>query len=421
MGKPIVKLGSALVDQSAFSLANFLINIQLARMLSESDYGLFALAFTIFTLVNIILSSFLIEPMMINGSGNYSGKLTGYLRILVKDFWTKIVPVCSLVIIVIGSLYRDYQIFVLTTVLALGVGPLCFQLLIRRICYLYHRPWISAVGGLTYLLLIGLLSYLGGNCGWLTSLTGLGLMISAAILGSLVMMAFLRSAVQSSVSKIEASFAKEVRKKHLAYGRWAVITAALAWIPGNIYILLLPVFWGYEEAGQLRAVLNLILPVLQIQLAMTPLLLPWLVRQIGSPNFFSKLKKVAGLLMLLPILWTLGLTYFGGSVLDLAYEGKYQVSNLTLGLLGSTTIVSAMVLAVSASIKAHSRPDFLVLGYGLATLLCFAAGLPLMIWYGIQGVVIGMILAAVANLVVLIYQLKRLVKPSSKILQSRAL
>lgn len=420
MQKPILKVGSALVDQGAFSLANFLINIQLARLLPPNEYGLFALAFTIFTLVNIILSSFLVEPMMINGSGTYSTRLGSYLRLLIKDFWKAVVPLCALGILAIGLLYRDPRVLVLVSVLALGVGPLCFQFVVRRICYLYRRPWIAAVGGLVYLLLIIVLTLVGGHYGYLSSLTGLALMIFSAVFGTLAMVVLLRATIEAAVPVEVPSFEKDVRARHLGYGRWAVITAALAWIPGNIYLLLLPVFRNYEDVGLLRAAFNLILPVIQIQLAMTPLLLPWLVRQIEKPDFMVNLRKMAFALIVLPAIWTLGLFLFGGVVLDFAYEGKYHASNLTLGLLGATTIVSAMILALSAAIKAHSQPKLLVRGYSVATALCLTLGVPLMIWQGVQGVIIGMILAATANLIVLFIQLTRLMKSRENTLQSHA-
>jgi O-antigen/teichoic acid export membrane protein len=420
MQKPIFKVGSALVDQGAFSLANFLINIQLARLLPAEEYGLFALAFTIFTLVNIVLSSFLVEPMMIHGSGVYSTQLRSYLRFLIGDFWKVVVPVCALIIFIIGLLYRDSRVLVLVSVLALGVGPLCFQFVIRRICYLYRRPWVAAVGGLVYLGLIVLFTFVGGSYGSLNSLSGLGVMIVSAVFGTLAMMALLRSSSDSEDSVALVSFEKEVRARHLGYGRWAVLTAALSWIPGNIYILLLPVFRDYEEVGLLRAAFNLILPVIQIQLAMTPLLLPWLVRQIEKQDFIMNLRKMAGALIVLPVLWTLGLFFFGRTLLDFVYSGKYQASNQMLGLLGATTIVSAMILALSATIKAHSRPELLVRGYAIATVLCLLVGVPLMIYYGVQGVIVGMILAASANFIVLFFQFVRLTRSSAKAIQSHA-
>ena len=141
---------------------------------------------------------------------------------------------------------------------------------------------------------------------------------------------------------------------------------------------------------------------------MTPLLLPWLVRQIEKPDFLVNLRKMAAILILLPAVWTIGLALFGKPLLEFAYEGKYQTSNLILALLGATTMVSALVLALSAAIKAHSQPKLLVRGYCFATILCLIVGVPLMIWHGILGVVIGMVLAACGNLVVLFFQLTRL-------------
>ena len=408
MKKFFSKLFFALVDQGAFAMANFLVNIQLARLLQPKEYGQFGLAFTIFTLVSVVLSAFLVEPMMINGSSTFAKNLKSYLGFLVRDFWKFVTPICAFLILLIGGIYNEPEIFLLIVVLALGIGPLCFQFFIRRVCYLYRKPWVAAVGGLTYLSLILISTFLVDRVDHLNSQTGLGLMIFSAILGTTVMVMSLRKTLLNSPAESANISSSEVRSVHLKYGRWSVVTSILSWIPANIYILLLPIFWSYEKVGLLRASLNLILPVIQIQLAMTPLLLPWLVRQIHTSTFQLRLRQIGALLILFPTLWTLCLAIFGQALLEFAYDGKYETSSMTLFLLGMTTMVSALVLTLSAAIKAHSEPKLLIRGYSLATLSSLVIGIPLMIWYGVLGVIVGMLIAASVNLLTLFRQFNRL-------------
>ncbi|MCI0561107.1 MAG: hypothetical protein MN733_21690, partial [Nitrososphaera sp.] len=79
----IVAGGFAIVEQALFAGTNFIVNILLARLLSQEDYGAFAIAFSIYLLVGYFHLALLTEPMLVFGAGKYAKKNNTYLALLI--------------------------------------------------------------------------------------------------------------------------------------------------------------------------------------------------------------------------------------------------------------------------------------------------------------------------------------------------
>ena len=58
----------AILDQGLFAWAHFLLSILLARWLTPTEYGAFALAYSIFLLFGAFHTALLTEPMMVFGA-----------------------------------------------------------------------------------------------------------------------------------------------------------------------------------------------------------------------------------------------------------------------------------------------------------------------------------------------------------------
>ena len=61
----------AVFDQATYSLGNFLLNVLLARWLSSSDYGFFALGFAVLLFFQGLQNALVLEPMSILGPSRY--------------------------------------------------------------------------------------------------------------------------------------------------------------------------------------------------------------------------------------------------------------------------------------------------------------------------------------------------------------
>src|SRR5437879_3260649 len=72
--------------------------------------------------------------------------------------------------------------------------------------------------------------------------------------------------------------AREAWRKHWEYGRWALAVSVVTWIPYYMYYPLVSMFSGMAQAGQLRALMNLALPMEQSYTALSILFLPYAAR-----------------------------------------------------------------------------------------------------------------------------------------------
>lgn len=400
----------SLADQGTFALANFVINILLARWLGVAAYGAFAIAFTIFILGTVIFSGFLVEPMLVFGSGKYKDRSSAYLRGLVRFHWTRCWLVSFLGIAAATFFYRGTESFQSLWTLAFLTGPLFYLLLMRRACYIRAAPRWAAEGGGLYLIAILACAYVLNHNEWLTASTAL----LAMGIGSLVAGLWIRYRMNREFSGEATPFGvPEIFASHWEFGRWAIVTNILSWIPGNVYMLTLPVVGGNEASGELRGAYNLVLPVFQILVAAGPLLLPAFVRCRESDEFLGRIRWMIGLFMIPPLLWTLLLGIAGPEIGALLYGESLHVSRLTMVLLGLSMSTASIIFVLGAALKAMEHPKLVFRGYLTATVITVVAGIPLSLTWGVSGACAGMVVATVANAFVLAMAL------ASKILSQR--
>ena len=70
--------------------SNFLLNVLLARWLAPTDYGAFALAFSVFLLLLLFHNALLSGPMLVFGPGKYRERFPEYLGILLRGHFALI-------------------------------------------------------------------------------------------------------------------------------------------------------------------------------------------------------------------------------------------------------------------------------------------------------------------------------------------
>ncbi|MGH7626911.1 MAG: hypothetical protein ACREOJ_16545, partial [Gemmatimonadaceae bacterium] len=77
----------AITDQGLFAVSNFAMNILLARWLTPTEYGAFAIAYSVFLLFGTLHTALLTEPMLIFGSVKYEADFAAYMRVLLRGHW----------------------------------------------------------------------------------------------------------------------------------------------------------------------------------------------------------------------------------------------------------------------------------------------------------------------------------------------
>ena len=86
----------AITDQGLISGSNFVLSILLARYLSASQYGTYAMAYSAFVLFSLIHQALVLEPMSVLGPSMYRVSLKHYLGLLtwIQLAFSAVVVVC---------------------------------------------------------------------------------------------------------------------------------------------------------------------------------------------------------------------------------------------------------------------------------------------------------------------------------------
>ncbi len=392
---PWVGKGSlAILDQGLFAGSNFLINVLLARWREPAGYGAFALAYSIFLLLGVFHTAVLTEPMLVFGPGRYREHFPRYLGILLRGHFVLMLPSTALLAAAAFLLGWLYSPEVEPAFLALAIaGPFILLIwLLRRAFYVRLNPGWAAAGSGVYLLIL-LASILTLRAvGRLTPATGFLAMAAGSLITSLLLLVLLRPTLATDSSVIRA-----VAADHWRYGRWSVATAGISWLPGNIYYVLLPGWFGLEGAGAFRALMNLAMPVLHSIGALSGILLPVLVRnrnKSGTHGMANTMRLFLALFLLgsmvyLIVFWGLRFELF-----HLLYGDKYEkYTSLPVFLVGLLPFSSSLVVVLGSSLRALERPEYIFWGFVGSGVVTLFVGIPLVAAGGVSGGLLGLLLS----------------------------
>jgi O-antigen/teichoic acid export membrane protein len=210
---------------------------------------------------------------------------------------------------------------------------------------------------------------------------------------------FGRLCPHSAGTNAEPSF-RAVAMEHWRYGRWSLATVLTAWLPTNIYFVILPVWLGLGATGGLRAISNLSMPALQTIAALSLILMPTLVsehQRMGTAGM-NRLLKLYSVLLSVGALFYLGLLWEGRFlVFRLLYAGKYaEYSSLPLFVACLLPFAQVVSTAVGNGLRALERPDYIFWCYLTSSIITVLFGIPLTARYGVLGAVTGQLIAAAA-------------------------
>ncbi len=401
----IQKGGFAILDQGLFAGTNFLLNVLLARWLEPAEYGAFAIAYSAFVFLGTFHTAVLTEPMLIFGAGKYAENFPQYLALLLYGHWS-VTGMMALLVGVVALLCWLCSAVALAQVLAalaFALPCILLQWLVRRAFYVRFQPQWSAIGGVLYLVLV--LVCIQGmywmHC--LSPASALATMGFASLVVGLALTVLLRSQGGCTAPWPAPHM---VLADHWRYGKWASVTTASTWVSREIYYPLLPVWAGLEGTAAVRALMNLVMPLLHTNAAIAILLIPR-----GVAAF--KAEGKAGLdrcLWLAFVLLATGAALYWGvllvyrhTLLLWLYGGRYSEYTELLLLAGFLPLSEAVISVLSAALRAVERPDVVfwchLVGLGVA----LTGGLWLLAVHGVAGAVIGRVAASLAAALALMW------------------
>ena len=385
----------AVMDQGLFATSNFVLSVLLARLLAPQEYGAFTVAYVLFWVSSSLHTALLTEPMMVFGPGKYRDQLSEYLGIVLCGhsaytvLSSSVLLLASICSVFFGS--RDLSLALLG--LAIAAPFILLQWLMRRACYIAFKPYLAALAGAQYMVLLLGGIYVLHQLHWLLPFTAFVLMGLGSLFTGIWLALRLRIGWPSLRDR---KLVREASRSHWTYGRWAAPTQAIGNIPENASYLFLPLWGGLAASASFRAVMNLILPVLHGITAVSAFLLPSLVRSRGQDEFGHLLRLILLLLLSGSLAYWLMLGLFHGPLVTWLYGGQYEQYSNLLWLVGLVPLARTFESVFGAAVRALERPDHAFWAQTLASAVVLTAGVGLVISWGVAGALTGYLISQIA-------------------------
>ncbi|MCC7350106.1 MAG: oligosaccharide flippase family protein [Phycisphaerales bacterium] len=402
----------AVMDQGLFAGSNFVLNVLLAKFLSERDYGAFVTAFSIFLLLGTIHSALLIEPMLVYGPDRYRGRLPAYFNALTLGHGA--VSILASLLLLIGAAlchwFAGPSLAMALVGLAAASPFILYQWLMRRASYVRNAPQQAATAGAGYCVLMvgGLLA--------LEHWKGLTIPSALAVMGTASFLVGIWLAYKEGVTcpwREGKALLKEAASEHGRYGRWAMASGLVGFVPAYIYYLILPMVANLQQSGALRAITNLVMPLLQANVALCILLLPRLVRCRGTPHFARTVRHAMIILVGASTAYYLFIAIFHEPIRHLVYGDKFAEYSFLLWLIGLQPILTAATGVLDVMVAAHERPDYVFYSCLASAVAAVTVGAALTWKWGVAGVTVAVLINFLIHLIVIAFLARKLIREKS--------
>jgi O-antigen/teichoic acid export membrane protein len=286
--------------------------------------------------------------------------------------------------------------------LALACGFLLTGSFVRRTFYIRRRPELAARFSLVFFAACAGLLWTAMRVRILSGFTAFAIAAVAWVVAVMFLVRELpgRGVAGVSFTEPEPGYWPE----HWKYSRWVLVTALVFQLTTQGYFWLSAGILSVKETGDLRAMYNLVVPVDQVLIAMSSLVLPVMSRRAAA-------RGVAGVLPVWKVYcagsvaitggFAAGVNLFGKPVMRILYAGKFDDVAPLLGMLALLPMVMAIGNTMNTALKAMEKPKLVFYAYVCSGGTTILMGTPLVTHFGLRGVVYGLLLSATAYTVAL--------------------
>ena len=368
----LLKSSWSLVDQVSFAAASFSLNVFLAKSLSAFEYGVFSIAFSIYVLIIVIHTALISEPMLVFGASKYDREFEKYLSNLAHLHWILSIVIVAvlLALSVVTSLLN--QNLLASNLLALSIASPAILALIflRRTVYIRGQQHLAGLVGVIHLLLVLFLLMFSGLLlgthiqpwhGFL--IMGFSSLVCIFLLSKWLGLNIFISPFGMSTEVIE------VIREHWNYGRWSLPANLLSWFPWNFPYIALATFSNEDNAGYLRAYMNLILPFLQVIAAMNTAIVPALARRRYAKDFYGFLAKMLVVIAIPSGIYWLLMGISHSEIVRLLYSGRFIDRSNLLWTLAFLPVVEGQIVVLVSGLRVLERSDLVFLVYFMGALV----------------------------------------------------
>ncbi len=391
------KGGITILDQGLFSGANFLASILLARWLTPTEYGAYALSFAILMFFYQLHTSIILSPMGVIGPAAHGDNLSFYLQGQARLHFL-LTAAFGILVVLSGLIMRQIpgEIGLISPILLVMGALLPFLLLpwlIRRSFYILGRPWVAAAGSAVYC------AFLGGSLFGLykmrilTAPLSVAAMALAGLISGLYMSLYLVSDLSTVNTNISQISLQDILRENWAFGKWLTLAAFLVIGASQAPVFFSGFMLTLDEAGTLRALQTLSQPMTLTITAVTALVIPAMSADYSNGNFASfhgKARSLTKGLIVAALLFELFLILFRFPLEQALYGGKFSKFADIIPIWGLFPLLSAVNSGISCSLQACQKPKALLIAsvYWMAASIVLTYAL--IVWHGFLGAMISL-------------------------------
>jgi O-antigen/teichoic acid export membrane protein len=393
----------SLIEQGLASCSNQAISIVMARSIDPTAYGAFTFAFTMLLMVGVLYYAFVIEPMMVFGSGKYAHNFTAYVALLGYGHWilagglTAIFGVVALLSWHIGN----PAIAAAFGGTAIALPFSLYLLLLRSACYVCDEVQLAAAGSVLNLALSGVGV---GVLYWTRHVSTLGsfavMAVAAVAACALIHTALFRHRSPAlhapNANAHEHPTMRMVARDHWSFGGVNVLAALAFLASGQLMpLMLIPAFIGLKAEAAVGAVSNLFGPLNLMMRSAAVLMLPALSRHAHTHGPDGKARRrlflAAAAFAIAVALYGAVMVLFGRPLMRLLYRGQYNDCEILILIFAFNYVASSIEQILAVGLKAVREVSALVYARGAAALVA-----PLLAIPGLIAGNLAMVIAAFA-------------------------
>jgi O-antigen/teichoic acid export membrane protein len=380
-----------LADQTLISIANFATLLILARALGSAEFGAFVLAYTALLFLNGIQAALVTQPHNVLGQNREEGEYIRYTSstALGQVVFAAILSVVALVSALAAAKFASHAAAILLA-LAPAIAASQLQEFVRRVLY--------TEGRLVTAFTVDLIGY-AGQVGAFLGLVSFAKIdapraLYAAGATSAVAAAFGAWKIRHSLRRAVDRGALE---ENWIFGKWLAAALAASWLAGQLYIYLTAAMRGATAAGVLRAAQIVLGPLSTFLLFLFTILPIRYARtrgRDGDAGLHHALILTYVATAPLVLIYCLAVAIFSGPILRLLYGTSYSKYGDVVVLFSVYYFVLHPVYLLTSALSAKRWTRPLFTGNLYAAALGVVGGWLLILAWGVNGAVVGMIAGA---------------------------
>jgi O-antigen/teichoic acid export membrane protein len=365
----------AFVDQGFYSATNFALTILFASWLPLDGFGRYVVVWTVSLFIEAIQISMIIDslPAIVSRHGRRNRQ-----RMDIAALWVIIgfslvsslfLAGAAAVFLVLSKPHYAVPLFILAL-----VNPLQrLYLFFRRLCYIRDRQPVAATAALAY----GAMSLAGVCLLWFFNAISVGSALVVLGLGSAAAILVIYSAGLIPTVTIRPANVVWLAANIWSTGRWLAPASVISWLISWGVFPLVAIVSGPSSAGIVRALQNLLTPIVQVNSALNLAILPRVADKVadhGAPYARRFAMRTTTVFSMIGLAYCALILAAAPFVLPALYKKpEIAASAFLLWPLSLGIVCEATRIASSMSLLATRRTRVVFLAR-LASLTVFAAG-----------------------------------------------